>query len=239
MYAIYFLNPPSFPTQFHHDGDYCWAGKSGTVAAIQSYLPFEVNARTIKATCTRTWEAWATGDIEDFDAGDMENKQSKGRKRILSDDEIQLALRYAREGGLDVALAMVNGLREKKRLGYDDVPPEPTRLPVVWSTVQAAVKSWGAQCHRRQSRKTGSRDEFSLWAIFRYHFAMQLQEQFSEIPDETRTEGWVGLNRCQVLFVDEHHEKCKIGKGNCSKYEWICAVDKDDPHHLCSGLPRR
>ena len=25
--------------QFHHDGDYCWAGKSGTVAAIQSYPP--------------------------------------------------------------------------------------------------------------------------------------------------------------------------------------------------------
>ena len=66
--------------------------------AIQSYLPFEVDARTVIATCTRTWEAWATGDIEDFDAGVMENKLSKGRKRVLSDDEIQLALRCAREG---------------------------------------------------------------------------------------------------------------------------------------------
>jgi hypothetical protein len=93
---------------------------------------------------------------------------------MLSDDEIQLALRCAREGGLDMALAMVNDLREKERRGYDGVPPEPKRLSVVWSTVQAAVKSRGAQCHRRQSRKTGSRDEFSRWAIFRYHFAMQV-----------------------------------------------------------------
>ena len=85
----------------------------------------------------------------------------------MSDDEIQLALRFARADGLDVALAMVNDLRESKRNGYDGHPPDPLKMPVVWATVQAAVKSWGAICHHRQTRKTGSRDEVSLWAVFR------------------------------------------------------------------------
>ena len=48
---------------------------------------------------------------------------------------------------------------------------------------------------------------------FRFMFAKQLREQFSDIPDEDRTPGWPKLDRAQVLFVDEHHEKVKIGKG--------------------------
>ena len=29
--------------------------------------------------------------------------------------------------------------------------------------------------------------------------------------------------------MDEHHDKIQLGKANANPYEWICAVDKDDP----------
>ena len=225
------------PPEFLHDGTACWNGPKGVVQQVRSYLPFEVDPRVVRHTMQRTWEAWAAGGIDHFDAGDMDGKAGRGIKRRLSDDEIQMALRFARDDGLDMALAMVNDLRKKKRTeGHDGNPPDPSKTPVVWSTVQAAVKSWGAVCHKRQTRKTGSRDPYSLWAVFRHQFAKQLQEQFSDIPDADRTEGWYAircpatccnflenkppcvlhrprLDPCQVLFVDEHHEKIKIGKG--------------------------
>ena len=126
----------------------------------------------------------------------------------MTDDEIQLALQCARVDGLDIALAAVNDLRKMKRGGCADKdgfvhPPQPMHVAVVWETVHhAAVKSWGVVCHKRQTRKTGSRDALSLWAVFRHHFAIQLKEQFSDIPDSERTPEWQRLHKSQVLFVD-------------------------------------
>ena len=180
---------------------------------MQGHLPFSVNRLTVKTTITRTWEAWACGEIDEFDAGIIDGIGGRGPKKKLSDDEIQVALKYARVEGLDIALAQVNDLRAAKRIGFEGHPPEPGRHNVVWSTVQAAVRSWGAFCHKRQTRKTGSRDKFSLWAVFRHKFALQLQEQLSDIEDSKRTPGWPKLDICQILFIDEHHEKCRIGQG--------------------------
>jgi hypothetical protein len=84
----------------------------------------EVDVRTMRTVMTRAWEAWATGDLDGFDAGVMESCEEgstrrRGRKRALADDEMQLALRCARADGLDVALGMVNDLRKAKRGGCD------------------------------------------------------------------------------------------------------------------------
>ena len=200
------------PPEFHHDGSICWTGPVGTIAQIGTFLPIYIDSRTIRTVMTRTWEAWATGDLDDFDAGVMESCEEgstrrRGRKRALSDDEIQLALGYARADGLDVALGMVNDLRKAKREGYDGAPPDPTKKPVVYSTVHSAIKSWGAECHHRQTRKTGSRDLYSLWAVFRHAFAKQLQEQFSDIPDSERTPGWNRLDRYHtppIIYISKH-----------------------------------
>ena len=200
------------PPEFLHDGKNVWDGREGIVHAIMGYLPFSIDVRTVRSVLTRTWEAWATGRIDSFDAGELYTGiRMKARK--LSNDEIELALRYSRTDGLDMALCMVNDLRKKKREGFEGHPPEPSRSPVVWETVRAAVKSWGATCHKRQTRATGSRDEYSLWSVFRELFAKQLQEQFPDIPDSKRTAGWPRMDRSSCLFVDEHHEKVKIGKG--------------------------
>jgi hypothetical protein len=142
----------------------------------------------------------------------------------MTDDEMQLTPQCARADGLDIALAAINDLRKMKREGHTDkdgtvLPLMPTHTPLGRSTVHAAVKSWGVVCHKRQTRKTGSRDALSLWAAFRHHFAIQLKEQFSDIPDSERTPGWQRLDKCQALFVDEHHEKCRIGKGPTGKHE--------------------
>ena len=194
------------PPEFHHDGSFCWAGPKGTVATVRSLLPFDIDTRAVTTVMRRTWEAWATGDIDIFDAGVMEHSgagttKRRGRKRMMTDDEIQLALQHARVDGLDIARAAVNDLRKMKREGYTDkdgtiFPPIPTHTPVGWSTVHAAVKSWGVVCHKRQTRKTGSRDALSLWAVSRHHFAIQLKEQFSDIQDSERTPGWQRLDKC-------------------------------------------
>ena len=102
-----------------------------------------MDPRTIKREMTATWEAWACGDIDEFDAGLLDGGIKKTRKRKMSKDEIQPALRYARCDGLDIALSMVNDLRTQKRKGYDGHPPDPTKKNVNWSTVQAAVNAWG------------------------------------------------------------------------------------------------
>ena len=147
------------PPEFLHDGKNVWDGREGIVRAIMGYLPFSIDVRTVRSVLTRTWEAWATGRIDSFDAGELYTGiRMKARK--LSNDEIELALRYSRTDGLDMALCMVNDLRKKKREGFEGHPPEPSRSPVVWETVRAAVKSWGATCHKRQTRATGSRRVF-------------------------------------------------------------------------------
>jgi hypothetical protein len=82
-----------------------------------------------------------------------------------------------------------------------------------------------------------------LWAVFRHKLTLQLQEQLSDVEDSKRTPGWPKLGICQMSFIDEHHEKCRIGKGGTSKHEWIAGVDVDDPNKfvpLCiDGDPDR
>ena len=91
------------------------------------------------------------------------------------------------------------------------------------------MERWGALCHNRQTRKTGDRSLTSTWAMFRHRFALQVHEQCDpNFPDDKRTEGWFRIHRDGILFVDEHHEKCNMGKANTSKKEWLCAVHKDD-----------
>jgi hypothetical protein len=81
----------------------CWDGAKGKTALVQGRLPFAVNRLTVKTTITRTWEAWACGEIGEFDesdAGIIDGVGGRGRKKKLSDDEIQVALpaKHARVG---------------------------------------------------------------------------------------------------------------------------------------------
>ena len=212
------------PPEFHHDGSICWGGPVGTIAQIGHFLPIEVDFRTMRTVMTRTWEAWATGDLDGFDAGVMESCEEgstrrRGRKRALADDEIQLALRYARADGLDVALGMVNDLRKAKREGHDGTPPDPTKMPAWCVLLCTAPSSHGGQnatIGKPGRQAAGIYIRFGLssvaqaflfavlcciiihmyvWFPCRYAFAKQLQEQFSDIPDSERTPGWTRLDR--------------------------------------------
>jgi hypothetical protein len=215
------------PPKFHEDGQECWNGKGGVIEAMLACLPFSMDKRTAVWVCEETFLAFKEKRLDSFDAGAMELGGSK-YKGTLSDDGISLALRFARDDGLDCALMMVNDLRKAKREGYNDVPPDPPKTGVSWSGVQRAAKAWGAMYHRRQRRKTGSRDKTSYWAVFRFLFAKKLSEQFSDMANEDRTAGWKKLSLYQVLFMDEHHDKIQLGKANANPYEWICTLDKDE-----------
>ena len=47
------------------------------------------------------------------------------------------------------------------------------------STVRrSAHKAFGGKCHNRSTKKPGSKDEDSPWCQGRFHFGLQLQQQF-------------------------------------------------------------
>ena len=68
--------------------------------------------------------------------------------------------------GIEMATTIVN---HNRGVGAEVCP----------STVRrSAHKAFGGKCHNRVTKKTGSKDEYSPWCQGRFHFALQLQQQF-------------------------------------------------------------
>ena len=220
------------PPEWTRDGSFNqWKGKGGVIARLKSDLDISWKAEYVYGVLSKTRAHFTLGTLNTYDAGAKETKRP--RKRKLGDKEIQLGLKTVRDSlGLETALRRANDYR-RAHLGKEGVSYE---------FLRSSLLQWGAICHLRQTRKTGNRDPFSCWAVFRHQFALQLQHQFA--PDfELResVEGWGKLCRHGVLFTDEHHEKCMIGKANTSKHEWVCALHKDDhsefvPMYLEDGV---
>jgi hypothetical protein len=207
------------PSRLKGTGVDQWMGKGGVVAAIIAHLDITMQAKHVVKVLERTYDAFLEGKLATFDAGVHTFKKKKLR---MNDQEVQLALKCVRDNlGLDLTTKRVNTYRKRTRGANDK--------GVARETVRMSMERWGALCHNRQTRKTGDRSLTSTWAMFRHRFAIQVNEQCDpNISDDARTEGWFRIHRDGILFVDEHHEKCNMGKANTSKKEWPCAVHKDD-----------
>jgi len=194
--------PPQFSLK--GGGEDQWYGKGGVVQVIKRHLDIQWKRQHVKATLDKTREHFLLGTLHTFDAGKegTGNGAQLQRKKKLSDKEVQLALKTVRDSlGLGTALRRVNDFRRRQG-----------KKGVCYETLRRALEYWGAICHLRQTRKTGNRDPFSCWAVFRHQFCVQLQHQFHEDFElRDQLEGWNKLSKCGVLFCDEHHEKCEIG----------------------------
>jgi hypothetical protein len=145
----YLARQMNFPPEFDpHTGLPNWrGGKGGTIAAITRLLDLRCDPDTVYYVLRRTYNAFMDCDLENFDAGEREVKT--GRKVLMEDFEIMLAIRNLRDGcGFDLTLMVANELR------FACDPPKPE---ICNSTLRNYCKSWGLNTHKRQSRGTGDK----------------------------------------------------------------------------------
>jgi hypothetical protein len=180
-----------------------WKGRGGIISLLKKDLGIAWKTVYVHSVLERTREHFVKGTLHKFDAGAVNGGEKTTRKRKLGNVEMQLALKSCRDSlGLVAALRRVNDYR---RIHLQ-------KPGVSFETLRSSLTHWGAVCHLRQTRKTGNRDPFSCWAVFRHQFARQLQHQCHpdfELRDQV--EGWNKIKRHAIFFTDEHHEKCRIG----------------------------
>jgi hypothetical protein len=193
----------NFPSECNEVGQPNWrGGEGGTMSATMKLSTVSCSANTVCDVLRRTHDASMDGALDEFDAGDV----TKSYEADVGDFEIMLAIRNLRDGrGCDLTLMVANELREAC------VPAKPL---ISRSSLRRHCKSWGLRCHRRQSRGTGDKNFESLWAQWTHVFDVQLQHQFNPDPNKKQIEEWPDVPLESVMFFDEHHRKCRIGKGD-------------------------
>lgn len=128
----------NFPSEHNERGQPNWRGGEGrTTSAMMKLLTASCSANTVHDALRRTHAAFMDGNLDGFDAGDAPKAQKPG----MEDFEIMLAIRNLH--GCDLTAMVANELRDAR------VPAKPR---VSRSTLRTCCKSWGLQCHRRQSR---------------------------------------------------------------------------------------
>ena len=156
------------PPEFLPGGDPCWDGADGIINKIRDILNLH-NSRSraqIRRVLTLVRDAFEEGNIN-IDAGVKLNAKNSGRKRKLNEDQDRVVAKALHFGfGIEMATTIVN---HKRGVGAEVCP----------STVRrSAHKAFGGTCHNRATKKTGSKDEDSPWCQGRFHFGLQLQQQF-------------------------------------------------------------
>ena len=122
--------------------------------------------------------------------------------------------------GISQATAMVNGHRwrqKKKALARDLTPDEMRDEEVGRETVRDAAKRMDSVAHKRRSKKSGSSDHTTKWAVASLAQAEQQQTQLKAGSGDSvamrrcRREGWTPIALAQVAWWDERHRKCILG----------------------------
>ena len=153
------------PPEFLPGGDPCWDGADGIINKIHGILNLH-NSRSrsqIRRVLTLVRDTFEEDNIN-IDAGVKLNTKNSGRKRKLNEDQDRVVTKVLHFGfGIEMVTTIVN---HKCGVGAEVCP----------STVRRSAL--GDKCHNRVTKKTDSKDEDSPWCQGRFHFGLQLQQQF-------------------------------------------------------------
>ena len=164
--------PPEFVTVQGQDPVNQWDGKNGVINMIAAYLLLPPHWRTrltIRKVLNFVQNKIESGiDLPDIDAGPKAGAHRSGRKRKLNAELDELVARCLQRGyGLQMTHAIIS-----QKVSPVEVSQECVRL--------SAKRAFNGKCHNRGTKKTGSKDKTSKWALARKAFALQLSEQFRE-----------------------------------------------------------
>ena len=156
------------PPEFLPGNVPCWEGVDGIINKIRDILGLQ-NSRSraqIRRVLTLVRDTFEEGNVN-FDAGVKLKAKNSGRKRKLNEEQDRVVAKALNFGfGIEMATTIVN---HKRGVGAEVCP----------STVRrSAHAAFGGKCHNRATKKTGNKDEDSPWCQGRFHFGLQLQQQF-------------------------------------------------------------
>ncbi len=213
------------------EGNDLWTKLASTIQDI--LLMPKGSFREIKVVFRDVYDALKKREVYDSTV------HGRGRHSIIepeSDDS--LVVFNAKRSGLSIyeATIVLNQFRIQNDLS-----------PVSYHAVQAFIaRSPVINLHKRGTKKAGSNDEKSDWAIARVVECTQFEEQlengekydaeFKKTPLRLRGDLYSKYDPPPIFidgisYFDEHHELCRLG--HVSKYEALLCLDPDTGMPLC------
>lgn len=154
------------PSQYNDVGNNQWRGPGGAIEQLQSYVGLSGwrSKKVIRGILEKCKQNTA------YDAGQRE-KMQQSRKRKMTQNDVNLATKMLRHGsGIHWATTYVNRqILDSDRGTGSTITPR--------TLARTMKKSYNAEVHRRQCKKTGSKDKNSVWAQARLALAKQLLVQ--------------------------------------------------------------
>lgn len=164
------------PDEINAFGDNVWEGKHGIINQIRQLCWMNSKSWRVRSVVRNVIEhvrAQMDAGIEHIDAGERLHGSNSGRHRKLTESEDRLVARALNKGmGIQMTHAIVN---------HNRAADNKVSFSTVW---RSASRGFGGSCHNRPTKKTGSKDEDSIWAKARLAIGLQLQQQFRDNDQE-------------------------------------------------------